>query len=95
MPATLVQIDAKQKARLARLAKLNGHSFSQELQYAIDLYLVLSPDMDKELEALARTANPSAKSSRKRLDRSIAFVSRALERMTAARRRVRSQQPES
>lgn len=92
MPATLVQLDAKQKARLSRRAKLRGHSLSEELQQAIDLYLVLSPEADKELEALARAAHQSAKRGRKRLDRTIAFVSRALEKMTA-RRRVRSEQP--
>ena len=94
MPATLVQIDAKQKTRLARLAKLNGHSFSQELQYAIDLYLVLSPDIDKELEALARSANQPAKRGSRRLNRTLGFVSRALEKL-AARRRLRSEQSES
>jgi hypothetical protein len=94
MPATLVQIDAKQKARLARLAKLNGHSLSQELQYAIDLYLVLSPDIDKELEALAHAGNQSGKSSVKRLDKTIAYLRRGLEKM-AARRRLRSEQSES
>jgi len=94
MPATLVQIDAKQKTRLARLAKLNRHSFSQELQYAIDLYLVLSPDIDKELEALARSANQPAKRGSRRLNRTLGFVSRALEKL-AARRRLRSEQSES
>jgi hypothetical protein len=94
MPATLVQIDAKQKARLARLAKLNGHSFSQELQYAIDLYLVLSPDIDKELEAIARAANEPAKRGSKRLNKTLRFVSRALEKL-AARRRLRSEHSES
>jgi hypothetical protein len=94
MPATLVQLDPKQKARLARRAKLNGHSLSQEVQYAIDLYLVLSPDIDKELEALARQASNSAKRSVKRLDKTIAYLRRGLEKL-AARRGVRSQQTES
>jgi len=93
MPATLIQLDAKQEARLKRRAKLHGHSFSQEVQHAIDLYLVLSPDIDKELEALARASNKAAKHSIKRLDGTITFVSRILKSMKA--RRARSQQPES
>ena len=86
MPATLIRLDARQKARLARRAKLRGHSVSEELRYAIDLYLLLSPDTDRELELLARAANQSAKRSTKRLDKTIAFVNRALEKMSARRR---------
>jgi ABC-type transporter Mla subunit MlaD len=90
MAATLIQLDPKQKARLKRRAKLHGHSVSQEVQYAIDLYLVLSPDVDKELAALARSANETANHNVKRLDETIAFVSRILKKMNA--RRARSQQ---
>lgn len=86
MPATLIRLDSRQKARLARRAKLRGHSVSEELRYAIDLYLLLSPDTDRELELLARAANQSAKRSIKRLDKTIAFVNRALEKMSARRR---------
>jgi hypothetical protein len=93
MPATLIQLDPKQKARLKRRAKLNGHSLSQEVQYAIDLYLVLSPDVDKELAVLARTANQPANHNARRLDETITFVSRILKKLHA--RRARSQQPES
>jgi hypothetical protein len=94
MPTTLVHLDAKQKTLLARRAKMHGHSFSNELQYAIDLYLLLSPDGDKELEQLARVANKANKRTGKRLDKTIAFVGRVLEKMHA-RRRVRSEQPET
>jgi hypothetical protein len=90
MPTTLVHLDAKQKALLARRAKLHGHSFSDELQYAIDLYLLLSPAADKELELLARAANKSAKRSGKRLDKTIAYLKRGLDKI-AARRRLRQQ----
>jgi hypothetical protein len=93
MPATLIQLDPKQKARLKRRAKLNGHSLSQEVQYAVDLYLVLSPDVDKELAVLARTANQAASHSAKQLDETITFVGRILKKLHA--RRARSQQPEN
>jgi ABC-type transporter Mla subunit MlaD len=93
MAATLIQLDPRQKTRLKRRAKLNGRSVSEEVQHAIDLYLVLSPDIDKELAALARSANEAAKHSVRRLDETIAFVGRILKKMNA--RRVRSQQSES
>ena len=92
MPATLIRLDPRQKARLTRRAELHGHSLSKELQYAIDLYLVLSPDFDKELEALARAANQPAQRRVKGVDRTTGFVTRILERL-AVRRRVRSEQP--
>jgi hypothetical protein len=94
MPATLIRLDSRQKARLSRRAKLRGHTVSEELRYAIDLYLLLSPDADRELEQLARAANKAANRSVKRLDKTIALVDRVLEKISA-RRRSRSETAES
>jgi hypothetical protein len=44
----------------ARRAKLRGQSFSQEVRNAVDLYFDLPVENEKELSALARSANQSA-----------------------------------
>jgi hypothetical protein len=38
MATALIHLDAKQKKRLQRRAKLRGKSFSQEVRDAVDLY---------------------------------------------------------
>ena len=81
MATALIHMDPKQKARLARRAKLRGKSFSQEVRNAVDLYLDIPVGEEEELEALAREANQSADRMIKRLDVTIANVDRALRQM--------------
>jgi hypothetical protein len=49
MATALIHLDAKQKKRLQRRAKLRGKSFSLEVRDAVDLYLDL-PVNDEELK---------------------------------------------
>ncbi len=81
MATALIHLDPKQKKRLARRAKLRGKSFSQEVRDAVDLYLDLPMENEKELSALARTANQSAGRMIKKLDETIAYVDRILKSM--------------
>ena len=78
MATALIHIDPKQKRRLARRAKLRGKSFSQEVRDAVDLYLAMPIEREQELSTLARTANRSADRTIKKLDETIAYVSRVL-----------------
>jgi hypothetical protein len=73
MVATLIRLDAKQKRRLTRRAKLRGTSLSQEVCEAIDLYL--------EPHLLAREANRAADRMIRRLDQTIAYVDRGLKQI--------------
>jgi len=85
MATALIHLNPKQKARLARRAKKLGRSFSQEVRTAIDLYLDFPVENEEELTALAREAKASADRSIKRLDETIAYVSRALKAMGKSR----------
>jgi hypothetical protein len=78
MATALIHLDPKQKARLTRRARKFGRSFSQEVRTAIDLYLDFPVENEAELTALAREAKESADRSIKRLDETIAYVSRGL-----------------
>ena len=78
MATALIHMDSKQKARLARRAKLRGKSFSQEVRDAVDLYLDIPVGEEEELAALAREANRAADRMIKRLDATIANVDRTL-----------------
>lgn len=81
MATALIHLDAKQKARLARRAKLRGRSFSQEVRNAVDLYLELPIENEEELGTLAHAARLSIDRSIKRLDETIAYTSRILKSM--------------
>ena len=81
MATALIHLDPKQKKRLARRAKLRGKSFSQEVRDAVDLYLDLPVETEKELSALARAANQSASRTIKKLDETIAYVDGILKSM--------------
>ena len=81
MATALIHLDPKQKKRLARRAKLRGKSFSQEVRDAVDLYLDLPVESEKELSALARAANQSAGRMIKKLDETITYVDRILKSM--------------
>jgi Ribbon-helix-helix protein, copG family len=81
MAASLIHLDPKQKARLARRARQRGRSFSQEVRTAVDLYLDLPVETEEQLSMLARAANESAKHSVKKLAETIEYVDRILESM--------------
>lgn len=81
MATALIHMDPKQKARLARRAKLRGKSFSQEVRDAVDFYLDIPMGEEEELEALAREANRAADRMIKRLDVTIANMDRTLKQM--------------
>lgn len=85
MATALIHLDAKQKARLTRRAKKRGRSFSQEVRNAVDLYLDLPVEGEKELSLLARAANESASRSVKRMDETIAYVGRILKGLRRAK----------
>jgi hypothetical protein len=81
MATALIHLDPKQKKRLARRAKLRGKSFSQEVRDAVDIYLDIPVESEKELRVLARAANQSAGRMIKKLDETIAYVDRILKSM--------------
>lgn len=85
MATALIHMDPKQKARLARRAKLRGRSFSQEVRNAVDLYLELPVQNEEDLQALAREAKESAERSIARLDETIAYLDRGLKAMRRSR----------
>ncbi len=78
MATALLHLDAKQKQRLVRRARLRGKSFSQEVRDALDLYLAVPFETEAELSSLARAANQSADRTIKKLDETIAYVDRTL-----------------
>jgi len=85
MATALIHLDPKQKKRLARRAKLRGKSFSQEVRDAVDIYLDIPVESEKELRVLARAANQSAGRMIKKLDETIAYVDRILNSMRKTR----------
>jgi len=78
MATALLHLDAKQKQRLVRRARLRGKSFSQEVRDALDLYLAVPFETEAELSSLARAANQSAGRTIKKLDETIQYVDRTL-----------------
>src|SRR5271154_4723227 len=78
MATALIHMDARQKQRLARRAKLRGKSFSQEVRDAVDLYLDVPVESEAELRGLAKSANHAADRMIKNLDETIAYVDRML-----------------
>jgi hypothetical protein len=78
MATALLHLDAKQKQRLVRRARLRGKSFSQEVRDALDLYLAVPVETEAELSSLARAANLSANRMIKKLDETIEYVARTL-----------------
>jgi hypothetical protein len=85
MATALIHMDAKQKQRLARRAKLRGKSFSQEVRDAVDMYLEVPVETEEELELLAKSANQAADRMIKRLDATISHVDRVLAEMERPR----------
>jgi hypothetical protein len=85
MATALIHMDARQKQRLARRAKLRGKSFSQEVRDAVDMYLDVPVETEEELELLAKSANQAADRMIKRLDATISHVDRVLSEMERPR----------
>ncbi len=81
MATALIHMDARQKQRLTRRAKLRGKSFSQEVRDAVDMYLDVPVETEGELELLAKSANQAADRMIKRLDATISHVDRILGEM--------------
>ncbi|MGA2421626.1 MAG: hypothetical protein ABSG69_16230 [Candidatus Acidiferrum sp.] len=81
MATALIHMDARQKQRLTRRAKLRGKSFSQEVRDAVDMYLDVPVETEEELELLAKSANQAADRMIKRLDATISHVDRVLSEM--------------
>jgi hypothetical protein len=78
MATALIHMDARQKQRLARRAKLRGKSFSQEVRDAVDLYLDVPVESEAVLRGLAKSANHAADRMIKNLDETISHVARVL-----------------
>jgi hypothetical protein len=78
MATALIHMDARQKQRLTRRAKLRGKSFSQEVRDAVDLYLDVPVESEAELRGLAKSANHAADRMIKNLDETISYVNRVL-----------------
>lgn len=84
---TTVYINSQQRKRLFQRARRHNSSFSEELREAIDLYLDLPPDFDKEsLAALAKEANASLNRSIARLDEAISYCRRSVEKIDEFKR---------
>jgi hypothetical protein len=80
MATALLHLDPRQKQRVVHRARLRGKSFSQEVRDALDLYLAVPVETEKELSNLARAANLSADRTIKKLDETIEYVDRTLKR---------------
>jgi hypothetical protein len=80
MATALLHLDPRQKERIVHRARLRGKSFSQEVRDALDLYLAVPVETEKELSSLARAANLSADRTIKKLDETIEYVDRTLKK---------------
>jgi hypothetical protein len=80
MATALLHLDPRQKQRVVHRARLRGKSFSQEVRDALDLYLAVPVETEKELSNLARAANLSADRTIKKLDETIEYVDRTLKK---------------
>jgi hypothetical protein len=81
MATSVVQIDSRQRQRLARRAKKSGKSLNQEVHEALELYLSVPPAMQRKLSATAKAANRAADRMIKRIDQTIAYVERSLKKI--------------
>jgi hypothetical protein len=85
MATALLHLDPKQKQRVVHRAKLRGKSFSQEVRDALDLYLAVPVETERELSNLARAANVSADRTIKKLDETIEYVDHTLKKARNSR----------
>jgi hypothetical protein len=81
MATSQIQLEPKQRQRLARRAKKHGRSLSQEVSSAVDLCLSVPVDSEAELSALSREAGAAADRSIARLDETIACRDRELKKI--------------
>ena len=80
--ATTIYLTGKQRKALFSRARKRHTTFSEEVRDALDLYLDLPADFDKEgLAALAREANASLNRSIARLDEAIATSRKTMEKI--------------
>ena len=76
MATALIHLAPKQRQRLARRAKKQGKSLSHEVSKAVDFYLSVPPETQKELSVAAEAANQAADRMIKNLDQTIAHIDR-------------------
>jgi hypothetical protein len=81
MATSQIQLDPKQRQRLARRAKKHGKSLRQEVNSAVDLYLSRPYRTEAELSAPARRAKASAHRGIARLAETIACLGRELKKI--------------
>ena len=86
MATALIHLNHKQKQRLAQRAKKQGKSLSHEVSKAVDFYLSVPPETQKELTMVARAANQATDRMIKNLDQTIAHVDRVLKERRKARK---------
>lgn len=86
MATALIHLAPKQRQRLARRAKKQGKSRSQEVSKAVDFYLSVPPETQKELSVAAKAANQAADRMIKNLDQTIAHIDRVLKERRKAHR---------
>jgi hypothetical protein len=75
---TRLRLTQRQKQRLAERAGLTGRSPSDEIQNAIDLYLLLPFQGKETLRAISNLANCSADRTIRKLDEKISYANCAL-----------------
>ncbi len=86
--ATTIYLTGKQRKDLFRRARKRKTSFSEEVREALDLYLDLPPEYDREsLAALARAANAAMDRSIIRLDETLATCRKVMEKLDELERR--------
>jgi hypothetical protein len=78
MATARIHLAPKQRQRLARRAKKQGRSLSHEVSKAVDFYLSVPPETQKELSIAAKAANQATDRMIKNLDQTIAHIDRVL-----------------
>ena len=78
MATALIHLAPKQRQRLARRAKKQGRSLSHEVSKAVDFYLSVPPETQKELSIAAKAANQATDRMIQNLDQTIAHIDRVL-----------------
>jgi hypothetical protein len=78
MATALIHLAPKQRQRLARRAKKQGRSLSHEVSKAVDFYLSVPPETQKELSIAAKAGNQGTDRMIKNLDQTIAHIDRVL-----------------
>lgn len=80
--ATTIYLTDKQRKGFFKRARKRKSSFSKEVRKALDFYLDFPPDLDEQaLAALVQEANASLDRSIAKLDETIAFCKKTMERI--------------